>query len=61
MKHPQYNDWVWDHSGDGLTYKNWYPNQPNGGNREECMLSEKGLWHDYPCNSRYKIICERGE
>lgn len=61
IKHPQYNDWVWDHSGDKQTYKNWYPNQPNGGNREECMLSENGLWHDYPCAFRYKIICERGE
>lgn len=61
VKHPQYNDWVWNYSGDGLTYKNWYLNQPNGGNGEECMLSENGLWHDYPCDFRYKIICERGE
>uniref|UniRef100_K1R657 Lectoxin-Lio2 n=1 Tax=Magallana gigas TaxID=29159 RepID=K1R657_MAGGI len=40
VKHPQYDDWVWDHSGNDLTYKNWYPNQPNGGKSEECMLSE---------------------
>ncbi|XP_052692574.1 CD209 antigen-like protein C isoform X1 [Crassostrea angulata] len=42
IKHPQYDEWVWDHSGNDLTYRNWYPNQPNGGKSEECMLSEDG-------------------
>ncbi|XP_052692575.1 C-type lectin domain family 10 member A-like isoform X2 [Crassostrea angulata] len=59
IKHPQYDEWVWDHSGNDLTYRNWYPNQPNGGKSEECMLSEDGSWHDYPCDFRFRIICER--
>lgn len=61
IKHPQYDDWVWDHSGNDLTYRNWYPNQPNGGKSEECMLSEDGSWHDYPCDFTFRIICERGK
>lgn len=53
--------WVWDHSGEELDFKNWDPNgsQPGGGTAEDCALSNAGLWHDYPCNSTFYIICEK--
>ncbi|XP_052694215.1 collectin-12-like isoform X1 [Crassostrea angulata] len=55
--------WVWDHSGDELVFQNWdtVGSQPSGGTAEDCALSDEGLWHDYPCDSRYNIICERGK
>lgn len=55
--------WVWDHSGDELVFTNWDTagSQPNGGTAENCALIDAGLWHDYPCNSKVNIICERGK
>nr|XP_019927563.2 hepatic lectin isoform X2 [Crassostrea gigas] len=55
--------WVWDHSGDELVFRNWDPagSQPSGGTAEDCALSRVGLWHDYPCNYTFYIICERGK
>lgn len=57
------NVWVWDHSGGKLVFENWDPvgNQPSGGTAENCALSDAGLWHDYPCNFTFNIICERGK
>lgn len=54
---------MWDHSGDELVFQNWdtVGSQPSGGTAEDCALSDEGLWHDYPCDSRYNIICERGK
>lgn len=59
--HTLNNVWVWDHSGDELIYTNWDPNgsQPNGGNGENWVLSQADTWHDYPCDFRYNIICQR--
>lgn len=55
--------WVWDHSGNELVFTNWDQagSQPSGGTAEDCALSSVGLWHDFPCNYTYFIICERGK
>ncbi|XP_051898121.1 hepatic lectin-like [Pristis pectinata] len=55
--------WRWV---DGTDYasniKFWASNQPNGDERweEDCaVVSEDGLWHDWPCNSQHFAICEK--
>lgn len=55
--------WVWDHSDTEVVFTNWDSKnfQPDGSNDENCVLSVFGLWHDYPCNYTFYIICERGE
>nr|XP_034321651.1 collectin-12-like [Crassostrea gigas] len=57
------NIWVWDHSDTELVFTNWDPDgsQPNGESTENCVLSKYGLWHDFPCQHTFNIICERGE
>lgn len=55
--------WVWDHSGNELVFTNWDTagSQPSSGTAEDCALSRLGLWHDFPCNHKFYIICERGK
>lgn len=55
------NIWVWDHSDNELVFSNWDQAgpQPNGGKKENCVLSKSGLWHDFPCQNNFNIICER--
>lgn len=60
------NIWVWDHSDSKLVFTNWdsKDSQPNGESKEKdenCVLSECGFWHDYPCQNTFNMICERGE
>lgn len=54
------NVWVWDHSGNTLTFTNWWPGEPGGKGSEKCVMMENdGTWHDYPCTHVFNIICER--
>lgn len=58
------NIWVWDHSDSELVFTNWdsKDSQPNGESKEKdenCVLSELGFWHDYPCQDTFNMICER--
>uniref|UniRef100_K1RHW6 Aggrecan core protein n=1 Tax=Magallana gigas TaxID=29159 RepID=K1RHW6_MAGGI len=57
------NIWVWDHSDTEMVFTNWDPDgsQPNGESTENCVLTKYGLWHDFPCQQTFNIICERGE
>ncbi|XP_065146861.1 C-type lectin domain family 4 member C-like isoform X2 [Paramisgurnus dabryanus] len=49
--------WKWvDNST--LISKFWGPGEPNG-KTEDCVLSHKSGWADYPCTSPFKWICER--
>lgn len=49
IKDKNKNLWAQDHSDTELVFTNWDPMgpQPNGGNDENCVLSEFGLWHEY--------------
>ena len=52
--------WVFDQSGEEVTYTNWYSDQPNGGTSENCASVESfsGLWFDVSCNGEDNYICE---
>lgn len=54
------NVWVSDHSGNTLTFTNWWPGEPGGKGSEKCVMMENdGTWHDYPCTHVFNIICKR--
>ncbi|XP_032868212.1 hepatic lectin-like isoform X2 [Amblyraja radiata] len=56
-------NWRWV---DGTDYdtnvKFWADGEPNGHNEfdEDCaVVSKDGSWHDWPCNSKHPVICEK--
>ena len=59
-------DWRWP-NGDGLSYKNWAPGQPdNWHNFEHCMMvftkfQRAGQWNDVHCKYfRVGYVCQMG-
>ena len=36
----------------------WAKNQPNGGKKENCLVTLKGRWYDYECCKVSWSICE---
>ncbi|XP_051898119.1 hepatic lectin-like [Pristis pectinata] len=54
--------WRWV---DGTDYasnvKFWARGQPNGDENqdEDCVVTEEGFWHDWPCSSKHPPICEK--
>ncbi|XP_072420082.1 uncharacterized protein [Chiloscyllium punctatum] len=53
--------WSWvDETDYGSNVKFWRSGQPNGYREENCAtMSPEGEWHDWPCNSRHRPICEK--
>ncbi|XP_073729807.1 uncharacterized protein [Misgurnus anguillicaudatus] len=52
--------WKWV-DGSTLSYSFWRSGEPNGGRRENCVLTYSSGWADYPCNDAFKWICERAQ
>lgn len=52
-----------DHSKTQLVFMNWdlKGSQPDEWKDENCVLSKNGLWHNYPCQDTFNIMCESGE
>ena len=66
--------WLWDSDGTPVLYTNWRPDQPDGGNRENCAfvnMDRKNLgpvWDDFLCVSRRylddrnnSLICQKNK
>merc|ERR1712126_154394 len=48
----QEGTWRWEESHQTPSYTNWYGDDPNGGNRENCVLKWPGhgwQWYDHDC------------
>ena len=43
-----------------VTYTNWFHDQPNNYNNEDCAAidAKRSKWFDRDCNSVYTFICE---
>ncbi|XP_013403252.1 macrophage mannose receptor 1-like [Lingula anatina] len=56
----QNGDWRWTAAdGDPVDYYNWRLDEPNGGDRENCMeLYTDGGWNDLLCSRLKHFICE---
>uniref|UniRef100_A0A8C1HBQ1 Zmp:0000001103 n=1 Tax=Cyprinus carpio carpio TaxID=630221 RepID=A0A8C1HBQ1_CYPCA len=50
--------WKWV-DGSNLTSGFWESGQPNGQTTENCAVLYSPGFHDYPCNSNFKWICEK--
>ncbi|XP_042588439.1 C-type lectin domain family 4 member M-like [Cyprinus carpio] len=50
--------WKWV-DGSNMTSGFWESGQPNGQTRENCAVLYSLGFHDYPCNSNFKGICEK--
>uniref|UniRef100_A0A673KJM4 C-type lectin domain-containing protein n=1 Tax=Sinocyclocheilus rhinocerous TaxID=307959 RepID=A0A673KJM4_9TELE len=48
------NTWKWV---DGISYHT--ESKPNGKRGENCALTYKSWWNDYPCSETFKWICEK--
>lgn len=41
---------------------NWYPEEPNGRDSENCIQLEKdGSWNDRTCDKPLSYICEKND
>ncbi|KAL1276598.1 hypothetical protein QQF64_036221 [Cirrhinus molitorella] len=52
------DEWQWS-SGEPVLYLNWATGQPEG--RDDCGMMLKGEWHDLPCNSPCRFICNNNK
>lgn len=59
------NHFVWTNGGSpsSVTYKNWYPGQPNNvGSNQDCLLMQYPdagyQWGDVECTEKHPFICE---
>uniref|UniRef100_A0A673KBA9 C-type lectin domain-containing protein n=1 Tax=Sinocyclocheilus rhinocerous TaxID=307959 RepID=A0A673KBA9_9TELE len=52
------NTWKWV-DGSTLTTGFWGHKEPNGKRGENCALTYKSWWNDYPCSETFKWICEK--
>ncbi|XP_042588435.1 C-type lectin domain family 4 member E-like isoform X2 [Cyprinus carpio] len=50
--------WKWV-DGSNMTSGFWESGQPDGQTRENCAVLYSPGFHDYPCNSNFKGICEK--
>ena len=62
--HDQTNEeeFIYESSGQTITYSNWNPNEPNNaGNTEDCgqlVVSTAGKWNDNDCSKKFAFVCE---
>lgn len=62
------DNWIWEPSGEPVTFNNWYTNQPDNGGTTEVDEDCLGLignwvinvwgWRDEPCYKEYYYVCE---
>lgn len=62
----QNNVWVWKTTGQNMTYTAWGKDEPNGGEKENCLelhyvAYEETKWNDANCDFRKRYICELEE
>ncbi|KAK9976470.1 hypothetical protein ABG768_021675 [Culter alburnus] len=50
--------WKWV-DGSTQTSGFWASEEPGGHRRENCALTRESGWADYPCNDKFKCICEK--
>lgn len=55
--------WKWTETGENVTYKPWFADEPNGGVLENCLElwgngEDRTLWNDAKCHQRRRFICE---
>lgn len=55
--------WTWKATGEKLTYTAWAKDEPNGGDKENCLewkliLYNDVMWNDAKCSIRKRFICE---
>ncbi|XP_063436765.1 collectin-12-like [Mytilus trossulus] len=53
---------VWESDISGLTYTDWYPDEPNDQHGEDCVQMSKSYdyaWNDEQCSYAISYICER--
>ncbi len=45
-----------------VTYRNWYPNEPNNEGDEDCAIISRAVglteWHDVGCNWVCRVVCK---
>ncbi|CAG2248257.1 unnamed protein product [Mytilus edulis] len=56
--------WVWDSDNSTLTYNDWGPSEPNGGETENCCVFWEAIhaiwtWNDLPCDRKVGYVCEK--
>ena len=52
-------NFTYDSDGQKISYKNWFPNEPNNiGSGEDCVEIMGGNWNDLPCNGKRSFVCE---
>ena len=53
-------NWQWTDKSE-FKFTAWHPGEPNGGNSEDCMITnwfQSRLWEDIACYNSYRFICE---
>ncbi|CAC5419987.1 unnamed protein product [Mytilus coruscus] len=49
--------WVWS-SGAIMNFTKWNHGEPNGGEKENCLILENNGWTDHKCNEKRYFICQ---
>lgn len=60
------NVWVWKTTGQKMNYTTWAKDEPNGGDKENCLelkyiYYDESMWNDVNCAFRKRYICEMEE
>ena len=62
------DEFIYESSGQTITYSNWYPNEPNDWEkREDCAemyvtnVGIPGKWNDDECSTKMPFACESNE
>ncbi|XP_063419997.1 perlucin-like protein [Mytilus trossulus] len=50
--------WIWS-SGANMNFTKWNPGEPNGGDKENCLILENNGWNDHKCNEERYFICQQ--
>ncbi|KAF7273834.1 hypothetical protein GWI33_013465 [Rhynchophorus ferrugineus] len=58
-----YVNYYWLHTGKPLIYTQFESEQPNNPRNENCLVmyskaSPNPVWHDFPCDSKFRYICK---
>ena len=52
-----YADDIWEHNGGKTSHTAWAPNEPAGGNQDDCIMTDQG-WHDVISGYVIPFLCE---
>ncbi|XP_068232230.1 uncharacterized protein [Palaemon carinicauda] len=53
--------WIKDSNGKQLSFENWAPGEPNGGEKRNCLVLRRqdGMWGDVECEDELCFTCRR--